>query len=82
MLHPSSFLLQVLVIALAASLWFSLGFMRLKKVPLIRDPLMMLRHSHPRLALPMAILLILFWPLDRWIWRVFCGILNHRVTRK
>jgi hypothetical protein len=63
-----------LVVLAIALVWFYLGIRHLRRVPLLHDPMVAFSRYHPRVAPLVALLLIVFWPVSRWIWRAvyFC----------
>jgi hypothetical protein len=51
-------------------IWFYLGIRRMRRVPLVHDPLLAFSRYHRRLTPFVVLLLILFWPVNRWVWRL------------
>lgn len=59
-----------LLILVVALVWFYLGIRHLRRVPLIHDPLVGFSRYHPRVAPLVVLLLIVLWPVSRWVWRM------------
>lgn len=58
-----------LLILVLAILWFFWGMRVVRRVPLIHDPLVMFSRLHPRVAPFVVFLLVVFWPVSKWVWK-------------
>jgi hypothetical protein len=58
-----------LLILVVAVLWLWWGIRVVQRVPLIHDPMVAFSRYHPRVAPLVLFLLVIFWPVSKWVWK-------------